>query len=226
MPNPTTLLTAPAALAPARHRCSSPVMIRPLCLSLLLALPLPAQALPDDPGWPPGALLAALSGDWNGNGEGDLAVLVDDGEGSADLLIHEGDHAGMVLALHVPGVIVHGGMGSGRPQLSARSDTSFAISQDWLGIGRTPWTQSLTIAHRGGAYVLAGFTHEFADRLDPARHGRCDVNLLSGRWEGDFTPASGQPTRQRQGQDGPRAFPVNDMTEDYFPQVCLDLFAE
>ena len=198
-----------------------------LLLSLAAALALTgpsfAQGLPD---WPPGRLLAALSGDWNANGEADLAVLVADDEGEVDLLIHEGGFADMTVALRVPGVIFHGGMGGGRPQLIARSETSFALHQEWLGIGRTPWTRTLTVAYRGGDYVLAGFTHAFADRLDPERSGLCDVNLLSGRWEGDFTPATGQPTRNRSGTDGPRAFPLSELTEDYFPPVCRDLFAE
>lgn len=194
-----------------------------LTASFLLAIASAASAQPD---WPPGRLLAALSGDWNANGEADLAVLIEDDEGEVDLLIHEGDFAGMTVALRVPGVIFHGGMGGGRPQLIARSETSFALHQEWLGIGRTPWTRTLTVAHRGGDYVLAGFTHAFADRLDPERSGLCDVNLLNGRWEGDFTPATGQPTRNRNGTDGPRAFPLSELTETYMPQPCLDLFAE
>ncbi len=187
---------------------------------------LPAPAISDEPAWPPGALLAALSGDWNDSGQSDLAVLVDNGDGAADLLIYEGAMEGLGLARQVPGAIVNGAMAGQRPTLEARSASSFMLRVEWLGIGRTPWIGQVTVAHRGGDYVVAGFTHDFFDRFDPERQGRCDVNLLSGSWEGDFTPATGQPTRQRRGQDGPRAFPVSDLNEDYFPDVCLELFAE
>lgn len=180
----------------------------------------------DQPTWPPGALLAALGGDWNDDGQSDLAVLVDDGDGAADLLIYAGATDGLRLVEQVPGAIVNGAMAGQRPTLEPRSASSFMLRVEWLGIGRTPWIGEVTIAHRGGAYLVAGFTHAFSDRLDPGRHGRCDVNLLSGGWAGDFTPATGQPTRQRQGQDGPRSFPVNELHEDYFPDVCLELFAE
>ena len=187
---------------------------------------LPGPAISDEPAWPPGILLTALSGDWNDSGQNDLAVLVDDGNGAADLLIYAGAMDGLRLVERVPGAIVNGAMAGQRPTIEPRSASSFMLRVEWLGIGRTPWIGEVTIAHRSDAFVVAGFTHRFVDRLDPERHGRCDANLLSGSWEGDFTQATGQPTRQRQGQDGPRAFPVSALNEDYFPDVCLELFAE
>lgn len=195
-----------------------------LALVLSFALPLPVFAGSAD--WPQGRLLAALSGDWNGDGEGDLVVLVDGGEGTADILIHEGDMAGLTLVRHIPGAVFAGPMAGQRPRIKPRSDSSFVIRAEQIGIGRAPWVQSVTIAHRGGDYVVAGFTHGFYDRLDPARSGVCDANLLTGAWEGDFTPATGQPTRRQSGRNGPRAFPLSDLREDYFPQICRDLFAE
>lgn len=194
--------------------------------ALTLALATPAGAKPDEPGWPPGRLLAALSGDWNGNDQTDLVVLLDTGEGAADLLLYERSGDRLNPLLHVANVAFAGPMGGQTPWLEARTETSFVIRSEQIGIGRSPWEQAVTVAYRDGAYVVAGYTHSFYDRMDPERGGRCDVNLLSGGWEGTFTPATGQPTRNRNGTDGPRAFPLTTLTEDFFPQACLDLFAE
>lgn len=216
---------------PLRPPCAGALfdaMIRLPCLALALpvALALPLPALAGSADWPQGRVLAALSGDWNGDGEGDLVVLADGGGGTADILIHEGDLSGLPLTHHIPGAVFAGPMAGQRPRLKAHSDSSFIIEIEQIGIGRSPWMQRLTIAHRDGDYVVAGFTHRFYDRLDPERSGHCDVNLLTGAWEGKFAPATGQPARRHSGRDGPRAFPLSALHEDYFPQICHDLFAE
>lgn len=215
-------------VAPGLGGWLNEAMTRPapaLILAVSLALAPPAAGEPEA-GWPPGALISGLSGDWNGTGQTDLVLLLDRGDGAADLVIHERRDDRLRPVLLVPGAIFAGPMGGQSPWLEPRTDTSFVIRSEQIGIGRSPWEASVTVAHRGGNYVVAGYTHSFYDRFDPERRGRCDVNLLSGGWEGVFTPATGQPTRNRSGRDGPRAFPLADLTEDFFPQVCLDLFAE
>lgn len=54
------------------------------------------------------------------------------------------------------------------------------ISQNY-GIGRNRWEQTLTLAYREGAFVLAGFTYNWYDSLDLENSGTCDVNLLTGK---------------------------------------------
>jgi len=195
-------------------------MIRTLALLLLLPLPALAQGLP------PGTLIAALSGDWNGDGAGDLAVLVQGKDATADLILYHGDERRLAPVLTIPGAVFAGPMHGQTPGLQPRSDSSFVVSSEQIGIGRSPWTQEVTIAWRSGAWVVAGFTTAFYDRLDPERQGRCDVNLLSGGWEGHLSPGTGLARREGRGRDGPRAFPLAELTEEYFPQVCVDLLSD
>lgn len=210
------------ALADRRARWFRGAMTPRLSLALALcapALPAPAQ------GWeaPP---LAALTGDWNGDGLTDLAILTPGAAGTADLILYHGGPQGMTRALVLRGAVFAGPMAGQTPSLAARSATSFAILSEQIGIGRSPWEQAVTVAWRRGGHVVAGFTHAFFDRLDPERQGRCDVNLLTGGWEAAFSPGTGQPPRQASGRDGPRAFPLADLTEDFLPAPCLALLGD
>lgn len=187
----------------------------------LLALALPAAA----DGWPDGAPVAALSGDWNGDGLPDLAVLSEGADTAlADLTIYHGGGRRLSPVLSVPGAAFSGPMHGQAPGLTARTATSFVIASEQIAVGRSPWTQDVTVAFRDGAYVVAGFTHGFYDRLDPERGGNCDVNLLTGGWEAGYRPGDGQPERNAAGRDGPRAFPLAEFTADYRPEPCRALF--
>lgn len=196
----------------------------PLALLTLLALPAAAQD------WPPGALIAALSGDWNGDGAPDLAVLTQGGDGDetlADLTLYHGDGRRLVAVLHVPGVAFSGVMWGQTPGLRARSETSFILASEQTGIGRHPWTQEVTIAFRNGDHVVAGFTHATYDRLD-ASSRRCDLNLLTGGWERVHHPGAEEgedpPPERASGSDGPRAFPLAELDAEFFPAPCEALF--
>jgi hypothetical protein len=191
-----------------------PRLATALAISLATGLfALPAAAQP----WPAGTLIAALSGDWNGDGEAELAVLLQGGDG-ADLVLHAPQEMRLVPVLTVPDVAFVGPMFGQTPSLAARSDTSFVIASEQTGIGRSPWNQQVTVAWRGGDWVVAGFTHTFYDRIDPDRNGRCDLNLLSGGWEREV---GGQ---RQSGTDGPRAFPLAGLAQDWMPDVCRPIF--
>ncbi len=190
-----------------------------LCLALTLASP----ALADDPF--DGAMIAALSGDWTQDDVPDAAFLVRKERGTSDLVIMTGDSVdGLVPNSIAAEAVFAGPMAGQTPSLLARSDTSFIISSEQIGIGRSPWTRQVTIAYRDGAFVVAGFTHQFYDRIDPSRQGICDVNLLSGEYEVEWGPGDEQPRKTLTGSDGPRAFPVSQLSEDTFPTPCRALY--
>jgi len=174
--------------------------------------------------WPPGTLIAALSGDWTGDELPDLAVLIagSDDDMVADLILYHGTGRGLEPVLSLPGVAFFGDMWGQTPGLMARTPTSFVLTSEQTAIGRTPWTQEVTLAFRGDEWVVAGFTHAFYDRIDPDNSGRCDVNLLNGGWEvvlGDDVGA-----RILTGRDGPRAFPVAQLDSDFMPAPCARIF--
>ncbi|MCB1406042.1 MAG: hypothetical protein KDK01_07200 [Rhodobacteraceae bacterium] len=194
-------------------------------LSLALALPLLAQE-------PTGRLIAALSGDWNGDAQPDAVLLVQSAEGLADVQVHLGGFRGLDPVLTVPGAIYVGPMGGQAPSLAARDETSFVIAFEQTGFGRTPWMASLVIAYRGGGFVVAGYSYDFYDRLDLGHYGRCDVDLVSGSYALMHGPSDGNarddaisdaPDRHETGQTDSRAFALSDLRDGYFPTVCQAL---
>lgn len=169
--------------------------------------------------------IAGLSGDWNGDEMADLALLVpggSDAEPGVDLVLYLGDGQGLQQVLRVQDVVFGGPMWGQTPGLQARSATSFSILSEQTAMGRSPWSQAVTVAWRNGAFVVAGFTHSSYDRIENTA-ARCDVNLLTGGWEVELTPADDGPARIQTGRDGPRAFALTDLSETYWPEVCARL---
>lgn len=186
-----------------------------LCLALVLATPAVAENSIQN------SVIAALSGDWTEDGVPDAAFLIRADGGMSDLLIMTGDPVdGLVPATGAIAAVFAGPMAGQTPGLVARSDTSFVVTSEQIGIGRTPWTQRVTIAYRDGSFVVAGFTYQFYDRIDPSRTGMCDVNLLNGQYQVEWGPGDEQPQHSVTGTDGPRAFPVAQLSEDTFPKPC------
>lgn len=179
-----------------------------LCLSLTLVA-LPAGALP------PQGLIAALSGDWNGDDMPDLVSLWADEDG-ATLVLHHGGFAGLEPALTVPMAAYSGGLAGQVPSLSARSDTAFVLHQEQTAIGRTPWLQDLTIAWRPalGGWVVAGYTYVSYDRLDPDAGLTCDANLLTGAFEREVNGSV------ETGRNLPAPLPLAALTQDWRPPAC------
>lgn len=197
---------------------------------LLLALPLPALA--DETA--PGRLIAVLSGDWDGDEMADAITLVQAEDGMADLVVHRGTFRGLEPVLTLPAVIFAGPMAGQAPGLEAASASSFRITTEQTGIGRTPWHAALTVAWREGGFVVAGYTYAFYDRLDLGHYGSCDVNLLTGDYEIALSPGDEQPdgsmvegsaVEVRQTGRGPRAsFALAELREGYAAPACARVF--
>lgn len=202
--------------------------LRALPLLLLLAA-LPARA--DEA---PGRLIAALSGDWDGDQMTDAVTLVQAADGLADLVVHHGTFRGLEPVLTLPAVIFAGPMAGQAPGLEAASATSFRITTEQTGIGRTPWQAALTVAWRRGAFVVAGYTYSFFDRLDLGHYGSCDVNLLTGDYTITLSPGDQQPDgtmiegsaveTHSAGHTDEAAFPLAGLTEGWQARACDVLF--
>ena len=187
-----------------------------LLVPLLCLAALPAQA--------ESRLVAALTGDWNGDGRPDAVLLHAHAEGMADLTVYLGhDWLGLQPAVHLPQVIFSGDLAGQIPAIEARSASSFAILSEQTGIGREPWQQVLTVAFRQGELRVAGFDHLFYDRLDPSHNGHCSVNLLTGRYRLTLGPGDEAPDILREGASGLTAFPLAALAPDFFPEVCRPL---
>lgn len=204
-------------------------LVRLLFAATLIALP----ARADPP--PIGALIAAISLDWNGDGSLDAATLTRAAEGMADLTLYRGGGLyGLDPVLSLPGVIFAGPMAGQAPGFAEGTGTGFAILTEQTGIGRTPWFRRVTVAYRDGGFLVAGFTYDFYDRLDLGHFGTCDVNLLTGDYElrvsrgdrqEDGTYGEGSAVEELiTGRTDPAAFPLTGYTQDYWPEICDALF--
>jgi hypothetical protein len=148
------------------------------------------------------SIVTAVTGDFNKDGEKDLALLA---RGQEDMDLH--------LLLGVagrgffkPADIVKGKVwgvaGPGddivgeEPSLEALPNGSLAVYTRNEAIGRSRWTQKLTLAYRGDALVVAGFSYEWRDTLDPNEAGRCDINILTGKGVRETFPENGDPLKK------------------------------
>lgn len=69
------------------------------------------------------------------------------------------------------------------PSFRTLPNGSIQIVSQNDAIGRGRWELALTVAHRDGRAVVAGWTYSWYDTLDPNNNGMCDANLLTGQGE-------------------------------------------
>jgi len=108
------------------------------------------------------------------------AVLAET-DGSGDLFIFTDAGEGWVETVHAKDIVWRGGMYGQEPWLEVNEHGSLKIYSENSAIGRDRWEQILTIAYRGGEFLIAGYTFSYYDTLDPDAAGQCDVNLLTGK---------------------------------------------
>jgi hypothetical protein len=70
---------------------------------------------------------------------------------------------------------------------------SLRLHTSHMGIGRSAFEQTLTIAWRQGAWRVVGLTRSYWDKLDPEAGSSCDINLATGR--AILTGPGNQPRR-------------------------------
>ncbi len=80
-----------------------------------------------------------------------------------------------------------------RTDIKALGNGSIAVTSQQNAIGRNRWEQTLTIAYRNGDFVVAGYTYNYYDTLDPDAAGKCDYNVLTGKAMVNDKPAKVAP---------------------------------
>jgi len=153
-----------------------------------------------------------VASDLDGDGATEQFRLADiDNDGIADLLIDRPGRA-QIVARDVAWI---GGIGQ-QPDLSLAPNGSVRLTSKNDAVGRNRWRLTLTIAYRGKAYRVAGYTYEWYDTLEVSDNGSCDLNLLNGK---GTLQIDGGPVRLI--RTGLKALPVTDWTDDIpVPQVC------
>jgi len=141
---------------------------------------------------PPGRIIDAAIGDWNKDGKPDLALLAappagDDADNPIGIYIYlrDDEHSLLKLVASVPhkiwGSVEPGGIVGQEPSISALPNGSISIVSQNDSIGRDRWTQTLTLAYRNNSFVVAGYTYESHDTLNPEESHSCDYNVLTGK---------------------------------------------
>ena len=137
-------------------------------------------------------IVAVLTGDWNDDEKQDAVMLVapktDEEDSTLRIYLAEGPGK-LELKVNVPNFVwgawtMYGQM----PGLKALPRGSFAVTSGNSAIGRNRWEQAITIAYRDGQFLVAGYTYNDYDTLDPNNTTNCDLNLLSGRGVVDDKP--------------------------------------
>ncbi len=140
----------------------------------------------------PWQVLSVVTTDWTDDGGMDRAVLYMDDSNDAALAIYVGDGHRFDLRARHPDIAWFGAMWGTLPSLGLSEAGSLLVHSGNEEIGRNRWSETLTIAYRGGAFVIAGYTYRWYDTLDPENNGLCDVNFLSGR--GEITRGEAAPS--------------------------------
>ena len=121
-------------------------------LALILAAPALAEAPPP--------LIAALSGDWDGNEAQEAVVLIPGVDGDADLVVYDNDgFSGLTPVLVLEGVVFAGPMAGQAPSLAPHGAAGFVLGSEQTAVGRTPWSQAVTVLWRDGGFVVAGYDY-------------------------------------------------------------------
>lgn len=133
----------------------------------------------------PANVLSVITNDWNDDGGMDRAVLVlpDNEDDDAGLYLYLSDDASPPpqLSIFKPNLVWTGVMWGTIPRLALGKSGSLEVHSMNAAIGRNRWSQKLTLAYRNKAFVVAGYTYESYDTLQPNYAFSCDINLLTGK---------------------------------------------
>ncbi|QDG78454.1 hypothetical protein [Labrenzia sp. PHM005] len=185
------------------------MILRSLCITALILLP--ATAHSGDLTVNAGDVISAVSGYQNGDYY--RAVLVNN-DGDADLYLFSRDINEIHLEATAPGIAVTG-IGGSDAALTTTDKGALKVQSENIAIGRHRWQQTLTIFHRNGRFVVAGYTYSFYDTLAVDANGEvltgeCDVNLLTGK---GFLDGKAIRTNLK-------ALPVSEWSMDTSPPEC------
>ncbi|WP_224815300.1 hypothetical protein [Hasllibacter sp. MH4015] len=85
-----------------------------------------------------------------------------------------------VLAV-VRDVAFNGPMFGMSPSLEGAANGALRLLEEQIGVGRSPWTQALTILHDGDGFIVAGRSFSTYDRAMGGGFG-CNVDFRTGEW--------------------------------------------
>ncbi|GLS39212.1 hypothetical protein GCM10010869_48090 [Mesorhizobium tianshanense] len=140
-------------------------------------------------------IITAATGDWNGDGATDLAMIVET-EPSEPMDIHfflrDREHNFLRPAGIVREQITGEWNGYDRPgyeasdtepELTALPNGSIKLYLPAMPVGSKRTNQTLTLAYRNDAFIVAGFAYDYHDYLEHNVASDCNYNVLTGKGE-------------------------------------------
>lgn len=164
----------------------------------------------------PANVLGVITNDWNDDGGMDRAVLVapENDDDDVGLYLYLSDDASPPPQLNIfkPNLAWSGSLWGTTPRLALGRSGSIEVHSMNEAIGRHRWNQKLTIAYRNNTFVVAGYTYQSYDTLDPNTEFSCDLNLLTGSGVKNGKPVkTGQPVMK-----------LADWSDQSVPEVCRE----
>jgi hypothetical protein len=148
-------------------------------------------------------IITGLSGDWNGDGAVDLALIVET-EPTDPMDIHfflRDKERDFLRPAEVVREQIYGEWNGfdrpgyensdTEPGLTALPNGSIKLYMPALPIGSERTNQTLTIAYRDGDFIVAGFTYDYDDALQENVVRSCDYNVLTGKGTASKTQPDG-----------------------------------
>ncbi|TIS53760.1 MAG: hypothetical protein E5W82_31715 [Mesorhizobium sp.] len=184
--------------------------MRSMLLGLALLLPTAALSEPIESQ----KIITALTGDWNGDGAIDLAVIVETEPGHPmDLHFFLRDREANFLK--PAGIVrehIYGewndydrpsyGASDTEPELTALPNGSIKLYLPAMPIGSERTDTTLTIAYRNGAFIVAGFAYDYYDYLEDNVASDCDYNVLTGKGKSSKKQPDGTTTHKTVSVEG------------------------
>lgn len=143
----------------------------------------------------PSRIISAATGDWDKDGNADLALLAEPPEGSEDdhgiYIYLKGETNRLQLKTFAPSKVWGSVTTYGQePFIEALPNGSILITSHNDSIGRDRWEQKLTVAYRNFDFVVAGYTYTSYDTLDLDNTTECDFNVLTGKGKSNGKPVA------------------------------------
>ena len=148
----------------------------------------------------PERIASATTGDWDGDGDIDMAMLIRPGqaEGTSRNAIYillsdplAGSMEVKTLAKDkVEGDFIHVG---NEATITARPNGSILVSTTNGAEGQRHYEQKLTLAYRNFQFVVAGYTFTRSDDNGVENFMSCDLNVLTGKGKRDGAAFSVAP---------------------------------
>ncbi|MDO9415908.1 hypothetical protein [Pararhizobium sp.] len=136
----------------------------------------------------PERIASATTGDWDKDGDTDLAMIVRPAQSSTEMngiYIFLNDPSGGRMELKtvatnkVDGSFIYVGTD---PVIEALPNGSILVTSQNNAVDQRHYTQKLTIAYRNFEFIVAGYTYAVRD-AGPADDMECDLNVLTGKGE-------------------------------------------